>query len=400
MAKYERKAMRIICFAHKDCANIENTSSGYCYDGFAVICDPVRKEVYQAVRRCKQAHIKVKMLTGDNLLTATAIAKELNLITSESECVTATELEKLSEEQLIEKLKSVSVIARSTPITKLKVVKALKRAGEVVAVTGDGINDAPAIKQADVGFAMGITGSEITKEASDVILLNDSFSTVVKAIEFGRSVYRNLQRFILFQLTVNLSAVMLIMISLLLGFSAPFNTLQLLWINIIMDGPPALTLGLESASNSLLKRKPISKSQGIVSGKMLARILFNGIYVGVIMLLEYSTDFLGVGGGQMSGVIFTLFIFFQLFNAFNSRELGAESIFKGIGKNKIMVLTFLSVLILHIFIVQVCPSLFGITALNLSSWLKCVLISSSIVVMSEIYKAIYRAIKMDKKGAI
>ena len=163
-----------------------------------------------------------------------------------------------------------------------------------------------------------------------------------------------------------------------------------------MDGPPALTLGLESANSSLLKRKPISKSQGIVSGKMLARILFNGIYVGAIMLLEYCTDFLRVGGGQMRGVIFTLFIFFQLFNAFNSRELGAESIFKGIGKNKIMVLTFLSVLVLHVFIVQVFSTLFGITALTISSYIKCALLSSTIVVVSEIYKFIYRVIKKDK----
>lgn len=392
MANYERKAMRIICFAHKDCANIENTSSGYCYDGFAVICDPVRKEVYQAVRRCKQAHIKVKMLTGDNLLTATAIAKELNLISSESECVTATELEKLSEEQLIEKLKSVSVIARSTPITKLKVVKALKRAGEVVAVTGDGINDAPAIKQADVGFAMGITGSEITKEASDVILLNDSFSTVVKAIEFGRSVYRNLQRFILFQLTVNLSAVMLIMISLLLGFSAPFNTLQLLWINIIMDGPPALTLGLERSSSSLMKNKPVGRNESIITAKMLLRIIFNSLTIAFIVTAQRKFNFLGVPPESQNAVIFTCFILLQLFNAFNCREMGKKSIFSSITKNKIMLITFGVVFVVQVIIVQFGYGVFGISPLDIVTWVKVVAISSSVVAFTETVKLFYRVI--------
>ena len=399
MSAHQKKACRVICFAHIDFES-ESMDKKYFYDGFVAISDPVRKDVFKAVNDCKKAGIKVKILTGDNKETAFAVARELKLANDEREVINAADLDKLDELSFKKALNKVTVIARSTPAIKLRVVRALKSMGEVVAVTGDGINDAPAIKHADVGIAMGKSGSEITKEAADVVLLDDSFSTVIKAVSFGRNVYKNLQRFILFQLSVNLSALIFITVCAIIGLESPFNTLQLLWINIIMDGPPALTLGLESASNSLLKRKPISKSQGIVSGKMLARILFNGIYVGVIMLLEYSTDFLGVGGGQMRGVIFTLFIFFQLFNAFNSRELGAESIFKGIGKNKIMVLTFLSVLILHIFIVQVCPSLFGITALNLSSWLKCVLISSSIVVMSEIYKAIYRAIKMDKKGAI
>ncbi len=390
MLPFLNKAMRVICFAHKDTSTLEKTFNGYIYDGFAVISDPIRKEVYLAVRKCKQANIKVKMLTGDNLLTATAIAKELGIIYTESECVTASELEKLSDSDLIERLEKITVIARSTPLTKLRVVKALKQAGEVVAVTGDGINDAPAIKQADVGFAMGITGAEITKEASDIILLNDSFATVVRAIEFGRSVYQNLQRFIIFQLTVNLSAVLLIILSLVLGYETPFNTLQLLWINIIMDGPPALTLGLERSSRSLMKNKPVKRNESIISGKMLARIIFNGLLIVGIVTAERKLNFLGVPTSMHSTVVFTCFILLQLFNAFNCREIGKNSIFTSLTKNKVMLITFGVVFLMQIIIVQFGYKLFGITPLDFITWVKVVALSSSIVVVTEIAKVVYR----------
>ena len=303
---------------------------------------------------------------------------------------------KLGDEEFKKTLDKITVIARSTPIIKLRVVRALKSKGEVVAVTGDGINDAPAIKHADVGIAMGKAGSDITKEAADVVLLDDSFATVVKAVSFGRNVYKNLQRFILFQLSVNLSALLFVTVCAILGLPAPFNTLQLLWINVIMDGPPALTLGLEAASDKFMNFKPVKRSAGIVSLKMLLRIIFNGLFVAGVMIAQYTTDFLQVGEKQSAGVIFTLFILFQLMNAFNSRELGAESIFKSIGKNKIMVLTFIGVFIVHLIMVQLLPTVFGVSPLSLSSWIKTLAVSVSIVAVSEAYKFLYRLLASDK----
>ncbi len=394
ISTHQKMARRVICFGHVDLDNIKSNEK-YCFDGFVAISDPIRNDVYKAVQDCKRAGVKIKILTGDNRETALAIAKELKICVGDEGVVNAQDIQNLSDEQFKRILPSITVIARSTPIIKLRVVKALKSMGEVVAVTGDGINDAPAIKQADVGIAMGVTGSEITKEAADIVLLDDSFSTVVKAISFGRNVYKNLQRFILFQLSVNLSALFFITVCAILGLKAPFNTLQLLWINIIMDGPPALTLGLESASKRLMNNKPIKKNSGIVSKKMCARIIFNGMFVGAIMLLQYLTDFMSVGE-QMSGVIFTTFILFQLFNAFNSRELGAQSIFKGIGKNKIMLITFGAVFLMHILIVECCAGLFGVTKLSLLSWIKCLAVSFSIIAVSEIYKAVYRGLKTYK----
>ena len=395
----QKKARRVLCFAHVDFEQTQDNQK-FLYDGFVAIVDPIRKEVYKAVSDCKRAGIKIKILTGDNIETALSIARELKIAEGDYQAINAYELEKLSDEEFKRALKNITVIARSTPIVKLRVVRALKSMGEVVAVTGDGINDAPAIKHADVGIAMGTAGSEIAKESADVVLLDDSFATVVKAISFGRNVYRNLQRFILFQLSVNLSALLFVTVCAVLGLKAPFNTLQLLWINVIMDGPPALTLGLERASDRLMDQKPVKRSAGIVSAKMLVRIVFNGLFVAVVMTMQYLTDFLKVGENQTAGALFTLFITFQLMNAFNSRELGAESIFKSIGKNKIMVLTFTCVLIVHIVMVQFFPLVFGVKPLSFLTYLKIFLTSFSMVGVSEIYKALYRAIKKENVNRI
>lgn len=390
MENHQRKARRILCFAHAD-----GDGEKFVYDGYAVLSDSIRKEVYKAVSDCRRAGIKVKILTGDNMITAFAVAKELKIADDEKQAINAAELEKLDDEALKKIIPKISVIARSTPIIKLRVVRALKSLGEVVAVTGDGINDAPAIKHSDVGIAMGISGSEIAKEAADVVLLDDSFATVIKAVAFGRNVYKNLQRFILFQLSVNLSALLFITACAILNLPAPFNTLQLLWINVIMDGPPALTLGLESVNSGLMSNKPVKRKDGIVGYGMFLRIIFNGVFIGAVMLLQYTTNFLGVKYGEETNAVFTLFILFQLFNAFNSRELGAESIFKSIGRNKIMVVTFLCVFVVHLFIVQVCYPLFGVNPMSIKSWLKILLTASSVITVSEGYKFLYRTLKRD-----
>lgn len=395
---HQKNARRVLCFAHYS-GNLKKEESEekiYSFDGYCALFDPVREEVFDAVKDCKKAGIKIKMLTGDDKTTALAIAKELKIAEDHSQAVLATDLENLSEEELIKALDKITVIARSTPLIKLRVVKALKKSGEVVAVTGDGINDAPAIRHADVGIAMGKSGSEITKEAADVILTDDGFSSVVKAVSFGRNVYKNLQRFILFQLSVNIAALMFITASAIFGLETPFNTLQLLWINVIMDGPPALTLGLEPPSSSLMTLKPVKRTDGIVGRKTLLRILFNGVFVGAVMLWQYMYDFLGVKTGEEKSAAFTLFIFFQLFNAFNCRELGDKSIFKNIGKNKVMVATFTGVFIAHLFIVQVAYKPFGLSPMSFVTWLKCIFSAFSIIIVSELYKAVYRSIKRQK----
>lgn len=396
MEEFQNKAGRLLAFAHKELEGQYNDEEqdeieqGLIYDGFVVISDPLSPDVYESIRNCRSAGIEVKMLTGDNIRTARAIANELHMLDDDHIAVEAADIEKLTDEELKEALKKIQVIARSTPLVKMRVVKLLKEQGNVVAVTGDGINDAPAIKHADVGIAMGIAGTDVTKEASDMVLLDDSFSTIIKAVQWGRGIYENFKRFIQFQLTVNVSSVVVVICSILAGFSAPFTALELLWINIIMDGPPALTLGLEPIRPDLLKHKPTRRNENIISKKMLLRIFVNGIFISVIFMLQHFKNFLGAAPEEEATVLFTLFVLFQLFNAFNCRELDDTPMFKNLLKNKLMLGVFLLVLILQGIITQFGAAVFETVPLSAAMWGKMLLTAFTVIILNEGIKAVKR----------
>lgn len=396
MEEFQNKAGRLLAFAHKELEGQYNdeeqdeVEQGLIYDGFVVISDPLSPDVYESIRNCRSAGIEVKMLTGDNIRTARAIANELHMLDDDHIAVEAADIEKLTDEELKEALKKIQVIARSTPLVKMRVVKLLKEQGNVVAVTGDGINDAPAIKHADVGIAMGIAGTDVTKEASDMVLLDDSFSTIIKAVQWGRGIYENFKRFIQFQLTVNVSSVVVVICSILADFSAPFTALELLWINIIMDGPPALTLGLEPIRPDLLKHKPTRRNENIISKKMLLRIFVNGIFISVIFMLQHFKNFLGAAPEEEATVLFTLFVLFQLFNAFNCRELDDTPMFKNLLKNKLMLGVFLLVLILQGIITQFGAAVFETVPLSAAMWGKMLLTAFTVIILNEGIKAVKR----------
>ena len=398
--EFQEKAGRVIAFAHKEFNNAidyENDRSAVesqmVFDGFVSITDPLRKDVYESVKRCRSAGIDVKMLTGDNIITATAIADELHLLGDGYIAIEAGSLEDVSDEELAEMLPRIRVIARSTPIVKMRVVNALKSMGNVVAVTGDGINDAPAIKNADVGVAMGISGTEVSKEASDIVLLDDSFSTIVTAVQWGRGIFENFKRFIQFQLTVNLSSVIVVLMSIIIGLESPFTALQLLWINIIMDGPPALTLGLEPIREDLMERQPIARDSNIVSKSMLLRIAVNGIFISAVIMSQNAWNFMGASPEQLSTVLFTMFVIFQLFNAFNARELTDASIFRNLTNNKLMVMVFALTFGLQFIITQFGGAFFGTVALPAEMWLKMIAVAFTIIIVAEAVKLIKRGIK-------
>lgn len=398
MENFQDKAGRLLTFAHKElaCFNGEKQQEleqDLHYDGFVVISDPLSPDVYDSIRDCRRAGIEVKMLTGDNIRTARAIAEELHMLQDGHLAVEAAEIESMSDEELKKALPKISVIARSTPLIKMRVVKLLKEEKNVVAVTGDGINDAPAIKNADVGIAMGIAGTEVTKEASDMVLLDDSFSTIIKAVQWGRGIYENFKRFIQFQLTVNVSSVVVVIASILAGFPAPFTALELLWINIIMDGPPALTLGLEPIREDLLKHPPTKRNANIISRKMLIRIFANGIFISIVFMLQHFTNFLGATQKEEATVLFTLFVLFQLFNAFNCRELDDTPMFKNLLNNKLMLGVFLIVLVLQFLITQVGTAVFETTPLSAAMWGKMLLTAGSVVVINEIWKGLKHIVK-------
>lgn len=400
---FQEKANRVLAFAHKtftDEPDFETAraavESDMIYDGFVAITDPVRGDVNEAVLRCRNAGIDLKMLTGDNIVTATAIANDLGIIDDDHIVVEGKDVEDLTDVELKARIPMIRVIARSTPVIKMRVVNALKELGHVVAVTGDGINDAPALKNADVGIAMGISGTEVSKEASDIVLLDDAFSTIVKAVQWGRGIYENFQRFIQFQLTVNVSAVVVIIASLLAGFGAPFTALQILWINLIMDGPPAVTLGLEPIREDLMKHKPTSRTANIVTRSMLGRIVLNGLFISIIFMIQSSLNILGGTPEQQGTILFTLFVVFQLFNAFNSRELSNTSIFKNLLKNRMMVIVFVFTFALQVLIVQVGGVVFNTVPLTLDIWLKTIALGFSVVLASELFKLIKRLFSKNK----
>lgn len=394
--EYQNKAYRVLAFAHKttqqpadwDSARAE-LESGMIFDGVVAIADPLREDVPAAVQKCRKAGIEVKMLTGDNIVTATAIARELDLFGEGDIALTAAEIDEMDDEQLKEALPHIRVIARSTPTVKMRVVKLLKTQGNVVAVTGDGINDAPALKNADVGLAMGIAGTEVSKEASDVVLMDDSFSTIARAVEWGRGIYENFRRFIQFQLTANLSSVLVVVASVLLGFAAPFTAIQLLWINLIMDGPLAITLGLEPIRGDLMKRSPTRRNESIISRDMILRIGVSGIYIAALCIAQHTTNFLGSTPEQMATVIFAMFAFFQLFNAFNCRELGGEPMYRNLFKNKLMLLTFAITFVLQFVMTQFAGVVFDTVPLTAALWGKILLLALSIIPVSELFRFIF-----------
>lgn len=389
---FQNLAYRVIAFAHKeitddrDVKDRELLESQMIFDGFVAISDPLRPEVYEAIMDCKKAGIDVKILTGDNLSTAKAIGNQLHLLDHNSIAIEASELENLNQKELLQILPKIKIIARSTPDTKMQIVNILKSQGNVVALSGDGINDAPALKNADVGIAMGISGTEVSKAASDIILLNDSFATIVKAIEWGRGIYQNFQRFIQFQLTVNLSSVMIVLFAVIAGLTAPFSALQLLWVNLIMDGPPALTLGLEPISKNLLAQKPIKRNANIITKDMLILIIINGVFIAFVCLLQYFTNFLGATPEEKSSVLFTLFVIFQLFNAFNARELHNQSIFKNLTNNRLMLGVFILTFALQVLIVEFGGEAFKTTPLDLIMWVKILFVGFSVIIVGEIVR--------------
>lgn len=393
--KFQDEAKRVIAFAHKTVsASVENNradlESNLIYDGFVAISDPIRKEVYDAVNQCRSAGINIKMLTGDNIVTARAIARELKMLNENSLIFEAKDIEAMNDEELKNNIDKISVIARSTPTIKMRVVNTIKSMGNVVAVTGDGINDAPAIKNADVGVAMGITGTEVSKEASDIVLLDDSFATIVKAVQWGRGIYDNFQRFIQFQLTVNFASVIVVLLSTLTGLKAPFTAIQLLWINIIMDGPPAIALGLEPIRGDLMNRKPTKRNANIVTKKMFGKIIYSGIIMIILFMIQSKLNILNVAENERSTVLFVMFVMFQIFNSFNSRELGFDSIFKHFFDNKLMLFSMLGTFILQILAVQYAGGFFNTIPLSFNAWIKIIGMAFIVIIASEVLKIFER----------
>ena len=334
--------------------------------------DPPRKEAKDAVETCKKAGIKVVMITGDHEETAAAIAKEIGILT-DGKVLTGSELDKLTDSEFESIVEDVQVYARVFPEQKVRIVEALKDKGDITAMTGDGVNDAPALKRAAIGVAMG-SGTDVAKESSDMLLQDDNFATIVRAVKEGRTIFDNIRRFVRFQLSTNIGAILTITSSSIMGLPVPFNPIQVLWINIIMDGPPAQSLGVEPPEKGIMERPPIKEE--IIPRKNLIKIIIAGVVMTVGTLALYFYELAsGVGGLKATSIAFTVFVMFQIFNVFNCRSEKGFS-------NKFLLIAIGTSFILQLCVIYI-PFLQGIfetTALSIVDWFVIVAVSCTILI--------------------
>ncbi|MEF2650584.1 cation-translocating P-type ATPase [Collinsella tanakaei] len=376
--------------------------------GLSGMIDPVRPEVTAAIAEAKEAGIRAVMITGDHIDTAVAIAKDLGIITDTSQAITGAQLDKISDEDFKERVTEFSVYARVQPEHKARIVDAWKSRGNIVAMTGDGVNDAPSIKRADIGVGMGITGTDVTKNVADMVLADDNFATIINAVEEGRRIYDNIRKVIQFLLSANIAEVLSVFVATLIGFTI-FQPVQLLWINLITDSLPALALGMEEAEGDVMKRKPRNASDGVFAGGMGLDIAFQGV---IITLLVLASFFAGVyfdmgyidiadmiaGNADAEGVTmaFITLSMVEIFHSFNMRSRRA-SIFSMKKQNKWLWGAAALALVLTVVPVEVdfLAEVFGFMPLPVHALLTALGLAFLIIPIMEVYKAIMRKVEKD-----
>lgn len=325
-------ALRVLGFAYKEVTtyeDIKEEEQGLIFTGLVGIIDPPREEVKAAIKVCHKAGMRVVMITGDHKLTAGAIGKELGIIKDENSAIDGAMINTLSDDELVEKVKTTNVFARVSPNHKVRIVKALQQAGEISSMTGDGVNDAPALKQANIGVAMGITGTDVSKEAADMVLMDDNFTTIVDAVEEGRVIYSNIRKFVGYLVSCNVGEVLLIFVAMLLGFGSPLLPIQILWINLVTDSFPAFALGLEKQEAGVMEEPPIDPQASIVDRKMGLAIGFQAIFLTLAVLVSYFIGDRIIGGAEYMGQTFAFITIItgELLRSYSARS-EHQSIFK------------------------------------------------------------------------
>lgn len=317
-----KQGLRILCFACKEFEGDEITiddENGLEYMGLIAMMDPPREESAQAVAECKSAGIKPVMITGDHIVTASAIAKEIGILESFDEAVEGKALDDYTDEQLVDFVKDKSVYARVTPEHKIRIVKAWQARNNIVAMTGDGVNDAPALKQADVGVAMGITGTEVSKDAAAMVLADDNFATIVKAVKNGRNIYDNIKKAILFLLSGNLAGIIAVLFNSIAGLPAPFAPIHLLFINLLTDSLPAIALGLEPHTDSVMKRKPRPANESLMTKPFLFGVCYSGVIIAAATIAAYIIGYRTAGAPLGMTMAFATLCMSRLFHGFSAK---------------------------------------------------------------------------------
>ena len=388
------EALRVLGAAYKIINDINNTEinsleKDLVFIGLVGMIDPPRLEVKNSISLCKKAGISTVMITGDHKDTAFAVAKSLNIAENPLEVISGLDLDKLSQEELNEKIMNLKVFARVSPEHKVKIVKAFKSKGNIVSMTGDGINDAPSLKIADIGVSMGITGTDVAKEASDMILTDDNFSTIVSAIEEGRNIYNNIKKSILFLISCNIGEIMSIFFSILLGWASPLRSIHILWVNLITDSFPALALGVDPKDDGVMKEKPRNSNETIFTGA-IGNILFSGSIICILTLIAFQIGLHRYPGSVIHAqtMAFITMSISELIHSLNMRN-EKKSIFKiGFFTNTFLIFSIVLGIILQIIILYVpyLSSIFSVYPLNSGDWKWIALLSLMPLFISEILK--------------
>lgn len=360
-------------FMRKDVTNLEEN---LIFVGLIGMIDPPRQGVKEAVKTCKKAGIKTVMITGDHIATAKAIAKELGILEMGDMAITGAELDNISDNELTRNIASYSVFARVTPEHKVRIVKAWQKTGAVVAMTGDGVNDSPALKNADIGIAMGKGGTDVAKNASDMVLMDDNFVTIVQAIRQGRNIFDNIKKAIHFLIATNIGEITTIFIGLLLGLQSPLLAIQLLWINLVTDSLPAIALGLEKEEKGIMERKPRNSKKSIFADGLWSKIITEGIMLGVLDLFIFSLGNNLYGIDVARTMAFVSLGLLELVHSFNIKSEGSI-LKKGALNNKFLIGSFILGTILQVIVVIIpyFANIFSLVTLNQTQWIYTILIS-------------------------
>ncbi|WP_329531005.1 HAD-IC family P-type ATPase [Streptomyces sp. NBC_01450] len=360
--------------------------AGLTLTAVAGIADPPRPQARDAVALAHAAGVSVKMVTGDHADTAAAIARELGIT---GEVVTGTELARMSEQDLADRIESVGVFARVAPEHKVTIVRALSRKGHIVAMTGDGVNDAAALRAAHIGVAMGITGTDVAKEAADMVLTDDDFSTIVRAVREGRSIYDNIVTFVRFQLSTNIGAILTLLATVLAGLPAPMSAVQLLWVNIIMDGPPAMALGIDPPRSNVMHRPPRPPGERILNARRLTAITRSGAVMAMGTVAVFATARHFTDTATVNTMSFTTFVLFQLFNALAARSEDGPVLGRHQLHNRTLWICLAAVLTLQVIVVQVpfAQGVFDTVPLSPVQWTICLATASTVLLTEHAWRA-------------
>ena len=390
-----QEALRVIAVAYKDLDYIPskldstNIEDNLTFVGLIGMIDPPREGVKEAVQTCKKAGIKTVMITGDHLETAKAIAKDLGIYTSKDKAITGQELDKISQNQLEKNIKDYSVFARVTPEHKVRIVKAWQKNDAVVAMTGDGVNDSPALKNADIGIAMGKNGTDVAKNAADIILTDDNFVTIVEAVKQGRNIYDNIKKAIHFLIATNIGEIVTIFIGLILGVKSPLLAIQLLWINLVTDSLPAIALGLGRPEKNIMNRKPINSKKGIFADGLWNKIILEGMMIGSLTLVAFSigNKYYGLEVGRT--MAFLAIGLLELIHSFNVET--DSSIFEvGFLNNKYLAGSFILGIFIQVIVVFVpfLANIFDVVSLDTTQWIITICISLLPIPIMELQKRV------------